>query len=232
MKTIFALLLLLAISSCKSDNQYFINGTIDNEFNNEWIYLTKFMEPEPMIDSTLVKNGKFSFKGIVDYPELYVLNNNSDSDFRHFAFFLEPAKMKIEINLDDWTWGSNITGGPINDEYNREYRTHEIEAVKLNRETEVKMVEADSAKTIELEKIQREFQNQLKQRSLDYISNHPDSPISPYLLGQMFFGIPFDESQKILNGFSEENKRTSICLSLQERLDLMIKFKDDSLESK
>ena len=229
MKASLLLVFIIVISSCKTDNQFVITGAIDGDYANEWIYLNEFMEPEPQVDSALVKNGKFTFRGTIKYSEVFVLHNKSESDFKHFAFMLEPAKINIEISHDDWAWGSEIMGGPVNDEYNKEFRSRELEVVKFNRETDKKMVEADSIEQIELNKIRMGVQDDFKQLNMDYISKHPESPISPYLLGQMFFGIPFDESQDILNSFSNENKQTSICLSLQNRLDMMREYESGSL---
>lgn len=231
MKTTLALLFLLAISSCKTENQFVIKGTVNGDLNDEWIYLNEFMDPDPYVDSTLIENGSFTFRGNVEYPEFYVLRNNSDFVLKHFDFFLEPAKIKIELNADDWTFGSEIIGGPVNEEYNKEIKAQLRETVALITENEKKIALADSAEQIELIKKRAEFQDQLTQLNLNYISNHSDSPISPYLLSQIFFGIPFEESQNILNSFSDENKQTSIGLSLQERLDMMNEFKGESLET-
>ena len=231
MKTILALVLLIVISSCKTENQFIIEGTVNGDLNDEWIYLNEFLENEPYVDSTLIRNGRFTFKGNVDYPEFYILRNNSDFVLKHFDFFLEPAKIKIELNADDWTYGSKITGGPINEEFNREIRTHVGEIVALINENQKKIALADSVDQIELINTRTELQDRLTQLNLEYVSNHPDSPISPYLLSQIFFGIPFDQSQNILNSFSEENKQTSICTSLQERLDMMKKYEGESLET-
>lgn len=231
MKTILPLLFLFAFSGCKSDNQFVIKGTINGDFDNNWIYLTEFYADEPVYDSIIVKNGKFTFRGSIDYPEAFILNNFSESDFKHFDFFLEPVKMSVEINPDDWTYGSRISGGPINDEYNRAFRGDEVEFVKLNREITDRMLVADSAEKIELEKTIMESQDQHLQRDMEYITTHPDSPVSPYLLSRVFFAIPFDESQKILDNMSDENKQTSICLFLQDRLDMMKEFNNGSLES-
>ena len=231
MKAILGLFFLIAIFSCKTDNQFVIEGTIDGNSDDEWIYLTEFLEPEPYIDSVLINNGRFTFKGNVDYPEVHVLNNNSDTAFKYFYFFLEPATMEIRINPGDWTYGSTIMGGPVNDEYNEKIRSSEIRLVNLNRETMKKMSGADSTEQIELEQVRKESEDQHKQLCLDFISDHPDSPISPYLLGDLFVRIPFDEAQNILNSFSNENKQTSICLSLQERLDMMKKYINGSLET-
>ena len=121
MKAFLLLLFIIVISSCKTDNQFVITGAIDGDYANEWIYLNEFMEPEPQVDSALVKNGKFTFRGTIKYPEVFILHNKSESDFKHFAFMLEPAKINIEISHDDWAWGCEIMGGPVNDEYNKEY---------------------------------------------------------------------------------------------------------------
>ena len=234
MKTILALILLVAISSCTTSDQYIVKGTIDNEFENEWIYLVKFMDMEnnPEIDSTLIKKGKFIFRGNVDYPELYVLHNNPDSILGFFRFYLEPAKMKIELSVENWSWDSQIEGGTINEEYNEQIRSHEIQLVKLNEETREKLAQADSAEQIELEKIRWNFEESHKKLSMDYLHDNPDSPISPYLLGQLMFSTPSGETERILDSFSDENKQTSICQSLIDKINMMKEFENSSIETK
>ena len=231
MKSIPAILILFALTGCKSENQYIIKGTVKGDFDNHWVYLVKFMEPEPDIDSCYIRNGKFSFMGSIEYPELFVLHNNPDSLLGFFPFFLEPARIKIELNIKDWTWGSSIDGGNLNEEYNRLFRIPETELVKLNIETEEKMTAADSTEKAELESVRKKVEEEHMKLERDYFTKHPDSPFSPYLLAKSFFMLPLDESEKILTTFSEENKQTSICLSLQDRLDRMHKYEEGSLEA-
>ena len=61
----------------------------------------------------------------------------------------------------------------------------------------------------------RTADNANKMKQIEYVRNNPDSPISPYLLGRNFFVFPIDEAEILLGSFSDENKQTSVCISLQ-----------------
>jgi hypothetical protein len=137
------------------------------------------MEYKPDVDSVMVSRGKFTFEGSVEYPELYVIHNRRDSILGFFRFFLEPAKMYLDIDADDWSWGSQINGGQVSEEYNNNIRNDETALVHLNPEIDEKKSLADS-------------------------------------------------TEQILAGFSDQNKMTSICMSLQEKLDMMNEYNSGS----
>lgn len=229
MRILPVLLLLSAVTGCQPDNQYEIRGTINDRFDGEWLYLVKFMQYKPDVDSALVSKGTFTFTGNVEYPELYVIHNRRDSILGFFGFYLEPAKMDIHIDVDDWSWGSQISGGQINEEYNSRIRNDENALVHLNTEIDEKKSLADSTELIVLDSIQTSEDDKFRNQNLDYIANYPDSPISPYLFARMFATIPFDKSEQILAGFSDQNKNTSICLSLQEKIDMMNEYRAGSI---
>ncbi len=93
MRNVLVLILLILIVSCGSDKQFTIIGTFKGDIEDQWIYLSKFLAQEPFSDSTMVKNGRFTFKGNSDYPESYMLQNHRDSVFAYFHFYLETGKI-------------------------------------------------------------------------------------------------------------------------------------------
>lgn len=230
MKKAHILALFIVFIGCTADNQYVVRGAVDGDFDNEWVYLVKFMQPHPDIDSSIVKNGKFTFKGKVEYPEVFVIHNNPDSILGFFSFYLEPARLRIDIVLENWTWSSSIKGGPINEEYNERIRIFENELVQFNKLADQKLTQADSSEQASIENERELIAKRSQQFKLDYISENPESPISPFLLAKIFAFIPFKDSEDILNTLSEVNRNTSICLSLQEKVDMMNKYQNGSLE--
>ncbi len=74
MKKTFQILCTVAViallGSCANKNQFTIDGTVDNpEINGKTVYLINLdAEPAAPVDSTVVTDGKFSFKGIVEEP--------------------------------------------------------------------------------------------------------------------------------------------------------------------
>jgi len=94
-KILIPILLILLLVGCKPQpkESYTINGTITGEIPN-YIYLYN----RDKIDSSLVKNGTFNFKGKVDRTSgvyFHIKNNSSMIDDR---FYLENKNIEIEIS--------------------------------------------------------------------------------------------------------------------------------------
>ena len=71
MKKLLYVTSLVLIASCSNDNSYVINGTIDVEDDRKIYILQADQNNQPFIqDSTSVKSGQFSFKGISATPEI------------------------------------------------------------------------------------------------------------------------------------------------------------------
>ena len=231
MKNYLALLLLLFIVSCSPDNRFKINGTFKGNIEDQWIYLSKFMADVPNPDSVFLQKGKFQFSGLCGYPESYVIQNHRDSALAWFHFYLEPGKINIDLDPRDWAYGSNIQGGPINEEYNTNIRAPRNKFIEFRDETLEVIAVADSSQKIELKDAILEAGNANKMNQIEYVRNNPDSPISPYLLGMNFFVLPIDEAEILLGSFSVENKQTAVCISFQEKLDMLKQFSNGSLET-
>jgi len=55
--------------------------------------------PLKSIDSAMMENGEFVFKGTAGYPEIHYINITGTKSL--IPFFLEPAKIDMEINTRD-----------------------------------------------------------------------------------------------------------------------------------
>lgn len=124
---LFLLALLLVINSCQQPtthtevdelvtsidpNQFYINGTVDFEDPIEMIYLMD--KQNVVVDSSLVTNNSFSFKGSVVDPSSYFLRMNNNLK-RHYPIILENSSFTVLINEDS----SMILGGDLNHEITR-----------------------------------------------------------------------------------------------------------------
>ena len=106
MKTpILFLAVLFIMLGCKTKNEYSIHGSFTGEPTEEWIYLVKFMESNPEVDSAQIIDGTFEIKGMVDFPEVYGLSYHYTKATGICPLFLEPADLKVII---DWRFGNLI----------------------------------------------------------------------------------------------------------------------------
>ena len=125
--------LLLAMSACKHETpSYTINGEIPMaEFEGCKIYLGANGNQDTYLDSAIVKNGKFSFKGNIETPMMGFIFAESEKSGLQCISNLVLEKGKIFINLVN----DSLSGTPLNDRYYKTYTADPITAeLSLQRE--------------------------------------------------------------------------------------------------
>ncbi|KQC01722.1 TlpA disulfide reductase family protein [Pedobacter sp. Hv1] len=107
-----------------AQNNYQVNAQISNLKNGDIIYLTYPVEGKQITDSSIVQNGKFVFKGNLQYPALASLYLNKNPYVKKMAkgevldyarFYLEPSK--ITIKSADSLKKMTVTGSTSNTLY-------------------------------------------------------------------------------------------------------------------
>jgi thiol-disulfide isomerase/thioredoxin len=226
--TITTLFLFIACSFHTSGNEYTLNGSFNKDQNEKWIYLVRFMDPQPKVDSTRIVNGKFTFKGTIDYPEVYGLHYRRDRIKGIAPIFLEPGELEIVIDPDDWTFNSKITGGKVNEAYNDF-------AMTGKEKYQDKIMELSKKKSTVDEKGKEEINRQIKSLmdadyhyKLDYVKAHPASPESIFIFSWIFGNLSDEELGKMLSDFSPEIQKTIIYQSVSQIYETKSKLKNIS----
>lgn len=71
---IVVLICILAGVSCQNKPHYTISGKISGDAEGMRVFLSKDAYPVPvLIDSTVIKGGKFVFEGVVEEPDRYLI---------------------------------------------------------------------------------------------------------------------------------------------------------------
>ncbi len=112
-KIIFAAAIAALLSSCAgSPNAYTFKGTIENPDGKLFILTDQGVT----IDSTVVKEGQFQFKGIVEKNGIYFLTDSQDRSHLNVLaqFFFEPGTMTLEKVGDAY----QVSGTKSNDKSN------------------------------------------------------------------------------------------------------------------
>ena len=129
---IFLFLILVGLEGF--GQKYTIRGTLpDHSFDNQYIILSKArlpLEKEEIIDSVKVKNGRFVFKGKTREEPFLARLNFSDNRRVPDFLIIEPGKINVTVSRSLFYSGqsdssayryySNVSGTPLNDEYNKE----------------------------------------------------------------------------------------------------------------
>ena len=113
-RIIFLLSLVLVFCSCEQKGKYGIEGTVaSSEMEGKHIYLLKYNEEGiEKCDTAIVKDGKFSFEGVQEMPELYYIQAGDDEAAKKRAILLEPGKIIVTISEQEI-----VAGTPANDSY-------------------------------------------------------------------------------------------------------------------
>lgn len=167
-KYIFSAICVLLFIACNEQPGYVINGTVDrDDLNGEYIYLYEYgVKDAAPIDSALIKNKSFTFKGVQEVPVLRMLafkegTIDKDTYFHVIGstpyslwFLLDNSKLNAEIAEK-----SSITGSSENEDltaYMREMDKLDNEAEKIDKDAENAGEEYDKIFTKE-ENISKDF---------------------------------------------------------------------------
>src|SRR5436190_2168488 len=104
--------LIITITAKAADSTFIIEGQLDKVKSGE-IFLTIYAKDNTISDSTKIKKGHFSFKGIANEPSFATLTMQRQGN-DYLSFYIEPVKIIIEGNGDSLR-SLTIKGSPLND---------------------------------------------------------------------------------------------------------------------
>ena len=181
---VFALTAALAVSCNKlKENEYEISGTIDPAFNGKQVFLKEQsenpMSPMTALDTAVVENGKFTFKGISETPkERLIFIEGKDQDGAVFVY-TEEGHIAVEVNKD--TLFNSVVSGTLNNDAQAKYTKLAMEAGRGDKAFQEKNMELfNKAKaendTVTQNKIIKDYQNMSKENNKKYVAFIEENP--------------------------------------------------------
>lgn len=99
------------LCSCGSKNKYTVEGTVAGA--NKMVYL--FDEEEVILDSAVVKEGKFRLSGVAETPAVAILRDARDQGATFATMLiLEPGRITVSDDAEN-AYRKHVTGTPAND---------------------------------------------------------------------------------------------------------------------
>jgi len=195
-------------------NTYNINGTAKGVLNGIRAYLKNTDNPRNVviIDTAIIINEAFSFKGKVNNASLRILTINSING--GVPFILESGKINIEVYKDS-IYSSKVSGSKNNEVYNL-FKTEQQKRNIAMREIRLQINEARSSSNTALSSqlIARisEMNKEIISFSHEFIEEHSDSDFALMLLEQMINGTDqelerFTSSMATLKSVINRNNR-------------------------
>lgn len=199
MKKLIYLLAAAAVMAACSDNKgYTVTGTVEGAADGDTVYLKKAEGRQLVsLDSTVITNGTFTFKGIQDtVANRYITYAAQNKEPLLIDFFLENGQININLTRNN----DSATGTPNNDIY-QAIRTQlndlngQIMAIYDVIATDSTLTEEQSnAKGKEIEALQDKSVSVLK----DAISQNITNAVGVHLLKQNFYYMDVEELDPLM----------------------------------
>lgn len=211
-KRIFTMMavMLLTVTMAMAQGKYSIKGNL-NGADGETIYLRYGDRSNMKNDSTVVKKGKFQFKGKMDTPyqqAMLVLGNINDyRNRRYVQFALEPAKITVTGDADNMQ-EAVVNGSNTQEEENALNASYgdamnKLKALNKAYNDPQKSLSEREALLDQMEP----YQDEISSKQREFYRTHPDSYLSPKYLRQTMGHMTYDEIKPIYDSFSADVKQ-------------------------
>lgn len=221
-RLILILSLAIALASCDSrkSNEFLISGDIQGKAP-EKVYLQKNVDGDfQILDSVLVEEGKFKFKGIIEAPEMYYIGLDAS---KYVGFFNEAANIKITINIDSIE--KPLIEGSVSDAEYRKYTKMMDEqrssVIGLYTQYNEAARDTDSVQMKSLETKIETLEKENKAKLISFIKENPASFVSPYITMRHSYELNLDELNDISASLDSKVKESAVSLKLEERIKIL-----------
>jgi thiol-disulfide isomerase/thioredoxin len=209
MKKIFYLFLIVfTVFSCTNKSGYTIKGTSDlGWLNGRTIYLSDLSGVQFFdTDSTIVKNGKFTFKGVADTAKvsgIWFFDEQNSQKIRRILI-LENGNINVRIVSENEIL---VSGTKLNDIYTH-YENSITELYK-------KYDKASQISEMETQKIQDE----ITQFEFNFCLENATNLVGKAIFLQSFYNFSVEQKEQITNLFDEETKKDEKIALVIENLE-------------
>lgn len=217
------------LTSCKNlgDNEYEVSGTIDKSADGTKVILERQggMFGFAPVDTTVVKDGKFEFKGTAEEPGLRFLKFEAQPKGK-VEFVLEEGAIKLEVNKD--TLQNSKRSGTFNNdklsEYYAEAKSVRQKMIDFQKQHEPEMMQARKNKdTATAERLRTQFSvfnKELEQKANAFLKKNPDSYVSLLLVKTMSPQTrSFEEIRKAFDALDPKIKKYKEAQEFSKLLD-------------
>lgn len=211
----------LLVWSCGNKTKYTINGEIVPDSGNKSVIMHGFTEGNPTpIDTVDLIDGKFSFTGDVDIPELRLLS--LEGERRYIAqIFVDASNMDMTIYPDSFQ--ANVVVGSKSNDILQVYMDEMITFTDSENELKEKFRQAQISGDEEaINSIRFEFETMMENTtfySKNFIKEYSESPVAVYVYIMNFLqAAELSELDSILEVF-EPIKESDLVKSIEYRAE-------------
>jgi peroxiredoxin len=226
MKKLLMILSIAAIlASCgvKNKNQFTINGNVKG-IDSGMVYLQKTESGTwTKLDSTNIKEGKFTFKGNVVTPEMWYLTFKGKQ--QNFPFFVENSEIDLTVYAD--SINKSVVKGS---ETSTIYKNYLGQADVLNKKSDDLYTEYKKAREVndtalmnKLDASSNELDKDMKKLIMDFAKANHKSVVAPYLIIRNSWQFELPELEEISATFDTSLSASGYYQSVMNRIDVLKK---------
>jgi peroxiredoxin len=214
--TLSAALMLMVACTQKSENAYTVTGTADGTQDGDTVFICEMQGYFNMVptDTTIIKDGKFTFNGEFEGAALRWLMPIHEGEPTTLAMFV-LEKGEIKATLIKGEGESEIEGGPNGKIYDEFMEGSN----KIGQQMDAPWrISTDSTKTEEERQVAEAKLDSLNKVMMAYqkkfIIDHIPSAASDMLYGFCSFGFSEEEQEEILKLFGEKQPNFPVYKSI------------------
>jgi hypothetical protein len=226
MKKYLLLAVLVAIVSCAKETtpNLIVKGSIKG-LKKGTVYLKKEQDTALVTVDSVVINGlsNFELHSDIESPEifhLYLDKNSKDED--RITFFANKGVTEIHTTMKRFVYDAKINGS----EQQKVWEKYKLMIAKFN-EKNLDLIKEDlesqqSGDTAEINRIQKDYENNLKRRYLytvNFALNNKDSEVAPFLALTEIYNAKINLLDTINNSLTPEVKASKYGKELQKFVD-------------
>ncbi|MEO7049280.1 MAG: AhpC/TSA family protein [Ferruginibacter sp.] len=220
-----------------NNNKFTFSGIVNGEDTNsgkKMIFLQmnyKGQNGQYIKDTCYLKNGRFVFSGYINGPtDAYLQGDNQKSGSIEDMIFLEPTNMQgvlVENDFKDAKINGSVTQYEF-EKLKKEKQSNKKTEDKLNMELkEVDKLTRNGDTSMALKNKRELIWNRYlsyreEDKKIDYafISTHPDSYLSPYLMNYYFGGrkLSIDSAELFYNNFKKPIQESIYGKSIKDQI--------------
>jgi peroxiredoxin len=218
-KLLFFALTLTILSSCTTNEQYLVSGSLEGA-TNEFVKLQIRTGGEMVVvDSVAMVDGSFQFaSGTVSNPSIYYIS--VDGQRRSLALFLENSEITISGHLDSINL-AKVDGSASHAElvgYNEKIGEINKKRSEVNGEYRSANEAGDTEKAEELKVAMDELAKQAEEFTFGYIKDNPASYVALYVLNSNIHSLDAEKLDEMLNSFDAPVLEVQMALDMKARV--------------
>ena len=222
-KLLFLCAIVVMFAACQNKSEYTINGDVtDPSYEGQQVNLVKWTDSTMVtVDSTIIKNGKFTIKGEAMSPALRFISLGENENNARTIVMVEPGK--INVTFDSLF---HVSGSALNDSYNdfnlkQKDLTTKIRSLSDQYNVAMENGTMNDTLDAELTSAYDKIADEAKTLNYNFVKANIDNELGQYIFMTSSSMFDADQQKEVLAMTSDEYKAKKNIKRIVDRLDAM-----------